>query len=128
MPTFEEILHNIKDHIEAALAILRDGKAVGGARERLIRHIRAEEAQNRVWLEALLKTAPETREFQIAYQHSELIDDFLSGEEIAPDLVVELLDHFLEEHREGFLAPADAVPPPSRRAEWTVGSLLGQPI
>jgi hypothetical protein len=130
VPTERQILHNIKDHIEAALAIFRDGKAVGGAKERLLAHIIAEEQGNLAWLRAALPgaTGERQRVLQLAIEHSILLMDLIQQKEIAADLAIELLDHFLEEHVEGFLdGEASPTGPSGNVPAVTVGSLFGQP-
>lgn len=138
MPTVEQILHNIADHIIALRAIFERDAARGEARARLLRHILDEEQQNRRLLaQAALRAPPEQqRAIQLAIEHSHFLEDIIRGEEIEEGFALELLEHFQEEHDEGFLsaaaAPAadDAAPPASQGAStrrWTVGSLRAAP-
>lgn len=127
MPTPGQVIHNLKDHTETLLAILRDGKASGGAKERLLDHILHEEQKNQRDIQDAIdaaKTPLDKSQLELALQHSHLLIDMIRGTEIDGELSIELLDHFMEEHHQGFL---DLRSEPAPAQDWTIGSLIGSP-
>ena len=128
MAELARVLHNIRDHIVVVRAICERSEAVGGARERLLGHIVAEEIINQEELTRLIASASPAarRAAALALDHSRLLSDIVRGVEIDKSLALELLEHFQEEHDAGALldaAIADTAAP-APRAAFTVGSLI----
>lgn len=97
-----DILHNIADHTDTLLRVLREAQLDPEFVQRLENHILLEEKENARKLESLSPVSPQGSDPLVKKlkDHSYFIQRMIEDRTIPRDLKEELLDHFTEEHQE----------------------------
>ena len=119
-----DILHNIADHTDTLLKVLRepglDQEFVG----RMEEHILLEEKENSEKLKELITDDSEPIVKKLL-DHSYFIQKVIEDRGIPKELKEELLDHFMEEHQEWQIADDTSSSGTSSNSDtgWTVGPM-----
>ena len=121
LTAFADILHNIADHTATLLKLSDEQSLAPDIVARLNQHMLLEEQENTTKLQEMqaLEPSPITQKL---LDHSFLIQRMMQGEAMSLELRRDLLDHFMEEHKE-WMAEISAN---SNARQWTVGPLWPQ--
>jgi hypothetical protein len=94
-----DILHNIADHTDTLLRVLREPELDSEFVSRLEQHILLEEMENAKRLQSLESESQDPLVKKLV-DHNYFIQKLITDSSIPKDLKEELLDHFMEEHQE----------------------------
>lgn len=118
MTSLNDIFHNIADHTETLLRVLRQGGVAADVEARLMEHIQFEEEENTAKLMVLHEEQPSAITRKLL-DHSFFIQRMTEDGSMPAELKVELLDHFMEEHVEWRVELGTNPETPG----WTVGPM-----